>query len=432
MGLEHLNDSEYEALKHRGLTALNDDAYDRLKLPKGYGMQAKVDPKPEPEQPKYSDKKLDGLVGGGPSNDTAKAEAAGPMKDLILGDKLASNMTMGGMGLNALEGVARIGRKAKEGLGMMGALVGPKTERAMNIGSDFLLPQNKLSAAALGLGEAASADKALDVGTALAKSRVRVIQPNKLERVAGGGISVTTRVPERFSSAVVADTSILDKTVTPSVKEVSQEMGQFFQAKGTKINSEAMNELFDQDFIPSDNQVSKLQKIVKTVRTKLEAGYKGPPVTDEELVFAERAANAMSRSTQAAQNRSIMSVAKGNQKLFLDQLDKAGFTELPELKAKYFRALAQDAFQEFLPRNKTGGPNALSGLLMAKQGVEGVEHLIQGSVGKAVGSAIKGAVFSPLLVGNALKGASKLSVKALPAAKSVTMATLNQLNKKKK
>jgi hypothetical protein len=37
MALEHLNEEEYQAFKERGLVALNDDAYERLKLNPGYG-----------------------------------------------------------------------------------------------------------------------------------------------------------------------------------------------------------------------------------------------------------------------------------------------------------------------------------------------------------------------------------------------------------
>lgn len=50
MALEHLNDSEYEALKSQGLVGLNDEAYDRYKLPKGYGIPKTKSQETYPEE----------------------------------------------------------------------------------------------------------------------------------------------------------------------------------------------------------------------------------------------------------------------------------------------------------------------------------------------------------------------------------------------
>lgn len=279
-----------------------------------------------------------------------------------------------------------------------------------------LLPKNKEEAAAGMLGsvklpemgamlspEAAAAAKE-------AAEAAKIIRPNTVERGAGGIISATTRAPERFTSAWVADPSVLGPE-TPTPQAVGKKMQAYFESKGVKIDSQKLREITGRDYVPNDNQYEALNKdFVRPALDKIEAvANKVPgalPPTEEEVIFAERAANAMKRSTGAQQNKYIMSYASGAQDALLDHLDKAGFGELPALKNEYFRALAKDAAQDFLPRNKTGGPNALSTLLMGKQAVGAVSELASGNLGAAAGKALQAAAFSPMLVGQGIRGVS--------------------------
>lgn len=283
------------------------------------------------------------------------------------------------------------------------------------------IPQTPTAAAlsplmAMG-GPEEAANSALSTG---AERATKVIKPGPAAKLAGEAASVTTRVPSRFTSAWFADPTILSEE-TPSVQEVVNKMGQYFKEKGVNINSQELQKLSGKGYIPNDNQVEQLRStMLQPVLDKIEAVANKVPgataPTEEELIFAERAANAMTRSTGAQQNRYLMSFASGARNSIMDQLEKAGFGKLPELKAQYFRALAKEAAQDFLPQNKTGGPNALSALLMGHALKSGLGHLAAGDIPAAIGSGLQGAAFSPYMVGGAIKGASNIPNLQQPAS----------------
>lgn len=240
----------------------------------------------------------------------------------------------------------------------------------------------------------------------------RVVRPGMAAKLAGEATQVTARIPSRFGSAVFADPSILHES-TPSVADVSKKMGNYFAEKGVNINSQELQKISGKGYIPNDNQVEELRnRLLQPVLDKIEAVANKVPgavaPSEEEIIFAERAANAMTRSTGAQQNKYLMSFASGARNALMDQLEKSGFNKLPGLKAEYFRALAKEAFNDFMPQNKTGGPNALSGLLMGKSALGALGSAAQGDVPGAIGGALKTASFSPLLIGQGIRAANAI------------------------
>lgn len=348
------------------------------------------------------------------------------LKGLLLGNGLGSPLTMAGIGMSGLEGAAKVGRMGAELVKAGGRAVGGKTEKVANLGSE-LIPQSKLGVALAGatMGEGPGTDL-VEQGA----RKVTVPKAGTLSKVGGGILSAFNRVDRRFTTAWLSDPELLNEA-TPGVKEVSKEMGQYFADKGTKLNSEMFKKMTRQDWFPNESQVAKLQDIVRPVIDKIKSGAK---VSEEEIIFAERASNAITRSTQAQSNHSMMSVARGQQTVLLDQLEKHGFSELPDLKAKYFRALAKDAAQNILPMNKQGSPNALSTMLMGKLGMDAVEQLGQGEVSKALGKAAQAAVFSPYLGAGVIKAGNNVLTSNVTkqTARGLTVAGLNQIGKKER
>ncbi len=362
----------------------------------------------------------------------------------------AGPMGMGpGMLMSGLNNLAYFGSKldkrVHEGTQMMADAGYPKIAKAINTGEGLLVPTTPLSVASTALGGAMGMEpKPTDL---IPAEGTKIVNPGPVAKTVGGLASVSSRVNPRFTSLVAADPTILNDS-TKSVAQVSKEMGSFFKEKGVDLGSEEFKNLFNQTWFPSENQVSKLQGIVDPTmeritnyRNLLAQGLKQEAAavkpSESELIFAERAANAIKRSTAAASNRSMFSYANGAQGQLVDELSKSGFGELKSLKADYLRALAKEAFNDVLPKNKFGTPNALSTLLMAKKGKDAAVSAYQGDYQGALGSAAEAAAFSPLAVGQAFKaygalanGASNPAVLAAGAAGISNFLSGKKNNKK--
>lgn len=331
--------------------------------------------------------------------------------------QMASSASMTGQVLNALEGVSALGRKAAEGWGKLGGLVGPKTEKAASVAAGLILPQDKVSAAMAMASIAGELEKGIKAVPTIAKAArkipalagkipqdvaavsTQVIKPSVGQRAIGSAISSTTAIPERYTSAVVADTSILSDA-TPSMKAVSNEYSAVFKRLGEKFDSKLFQKYINRNYIPADNEAQALNKNVLKVISKLEDNL---PVSPAEALLARSQAAALERSNRAAINGTLKRFASESKNAFDDYLMENGVPEIKQLSAKYFRAVAKEHFESMLPRNKNMSPNALRGVIMAKIGTDALGHMVSGEPLKAAGKALQAAGMSPLLVGKALR-----------------------------
>jgi hypothetical protein len=461
-------------------------------LEKQFGYKPTPVASPEAQ---YGPKYLGGLLGGRPLNDAAKQEAYSNLSDLVFGNNMAPSMTAGGIGMNALEGIARGGRMGASGMHDLGGLVGPKTQKVADVVSGGLLPQNKLAAGMSLYGAAGEVgggpnkfSKATGVETdpeffhdSSKLERTKVVQPNGLEKLGGTVATATTGIPERYTQAVMADPSILDEA-TPGTKEVGKMYSKAFAKGGVKVNSAELEKLVGDPFPPkTDTEYGKLKDIVLSVRDRMntaqqlraqasglqnkldaftKAASTGPgtavtqeqaaqisEITDQIAKLQDKADKVMPSDGQIFMGRSaaaklgkvtgpdaagFKSVARGLQDMFDKHLENTSIPELKGLSAKYFRAVAKEYFEPLLPQNKNLSPNALRSLMVLKQGANAVGNVAQGNYGEALGNVVQGAAMSPYMVAGAIKTAQGLpSALTSGPARTLTMSALNQFGKKK-
>lgn len=228
-----------------------------------------------------------------------------------------------------------------------------------------------------------------------------VVQPNTLQKIGGSVVTATTAIPERYTSAVMADPSILTTAETPA--QVGKDYQAVFDKLGINYDSDFVKEISGKRYIPSENQASQGYKIVDDLLTKAE-GMKPGEMAPSEAFMGRSVAASLKRSNQYAVNPTFKSVVDGAQHFFDNELEQSGFPEVKALGQRYFKAVAREHFESFLPQNKNLSPNALRSLVMLKLGGDALGQVAKGNWAGAAAKGLQSASMSPMVVGGAIRG----------------------------
>lgn len=349
---------------------------------------------------------------------------------------------MGGMGkagfmMSGLELGARAGRKINEGVqkaagfvaekgGEMGAgPLGALLAAPAAIASEVALPQNKVQMALL---PGAFEGKA----TGLAKKGpTKINKPTKLQEGMGSMMSATSSVNQRYTNALAANPELLE--TAPSRGDIVKKYTEYFANQGKQINSETLKQYTRENFFPNEGQVSTISDIVETAISQIDlTDASKSKLTTEEAFIAASAARAALRSSAAGSNRSMAAYFKGAKEALDNYLEAQGQGELKELGRQYFQANVKEQFDSFLPRNKNQSPNALRSLIMGGLAGDALKELVAGNTGAALGRGVQAAAMSPLLLGQAVKGAAKAGVSRPGYDKAAALGLDNLFQKRDK
>lgn len=405
---------------------------------------AKLDTIPEDKRKPY----LDELKSKGytwkkstPENSQSNDSSEPDLKQILTGTGFSPLGTMGGAGLNVLEGAARAGRyiggKVDQAAQYLSDKLGKPGAALGAIGStlsDVVLPRTKLQAA-LAAVSAAAGTKSPDIAeeskaTGLAKNLktgLEVKKPNFMEKLGGQAVSSTTAVPERYTSAVMANPDILKTAETPA--EVGLDYKKVFDKYGIDFNSDFVKEITGKRYIPDEKQSAQSYKIIDDLLTKYE---NVPPeqIPPNEAFLGRSVAASLKRSDRYAKNQTFTSVVNGAQNFFDTALEKNNMPEFKQLGQRYFRAVAKEAFDSFLPRNKNMSPNAIRSMIALKMGADAAGKAMSGKIPEAIGGAVQAAAMSPMLVASGISGASDLANVA-PLIKSSVPLSVAALRRKR-
>lgn len=310
--------------------------------------------------------------------------------------------------------IAAVGKFANKGnqelAGLMaekGGVPGAVAGTVLGTASEFLLPQTEEGAglsALSGLAGAPASGANPNRGiSAAGPATPKVVRPGPIDKATGAAISVGTAIPVRYTSAVIADPTILSAE-TPGMAQVSKEYQQVFQRLGIKFDSDLMKRLTNKRYFPGENQVGELNTIIDDTLTKVENWKPGMTPLDPAELFAGRsAAAAAKRSNMYATNKSFRNFIDGAQQSLDDALENHGLPEIKALSTRYFRAVAKEQFEHIIPQNKNMSPNALRGLLIGKLLTDAGSELLAGNPGQAALAAVKAGLMSPVVVGGAIR-----------------------------
>lgn len=310
--------------------------------------------------------------------------------------------------------IAAVGKFANQGnqdlAGLMaehGGVPGAIAGTALGTASEFLLPTTEEGAGMLALpglsgtpGTRFPTSKSRDFILVADESK-KAVKQSVFDKAAGGAISATTAVPQRYASAVVADPTILNAE-TPTMAQVGQEYEAAFKKAGMKVDSELMRRLTNKRYFPSENQIGEINDLIDGQLTKIENLKPGGVLDPSELFAARSAAASAKRSNMYATNPTFRSYINGAQEVLDDALMSHGMPEIGSLSTKYFRAAAKEAFDHVLPQNKNMSPNVLRAMLMGKMLSDAASEIAHHNPGAAVSAAIKAGIMSPALMGGAI------------------------------
>lgn len=297
-------------------------------------------------------------------------------------------------------GAAEAQRRAEvlaEKKGLTGAIVGGIDATA----AEFLLPQTELEAALLPLSIPGKAAKAAVKGTG------KIAKAGPIAKLVGSLATVRTAIPERYTQYATADP--IGLKTAPSIKEVASRYAEAFKQAGMRINSALFKRVTGSRFPPTETEVGKLQRMIDVALDKLKEGK----LAEDEAFIARSAAASIERSEKFARGtgeyRRIVTGAKDDLDNFLEN------SSLPNIRAlsrDYFRAVAKERFDHWLPQNKNLSPNALRSLLMTETGLAAAGALFTGQPGLAALGALHAASMSPKVVGAGLKafGSARQSI----------------------
>lgn len=303
-----------------------------------------------------------------------------------------------GRGGKALAGkINELSGTAAENFGTPGVIAGGIASTY----ADLLLPQEKQGAGVSFIAGLNTAGKIAEGFKQLAgkAGRTRVVQPTQGQKSLGDATAAFTSTRPGSARALIADPSIMDD-VTPNKVQVSAEYKKAFEQAGKKINSEVYNEVTGSRFPPNERQKARLEKIVTNALDKIQDPGKFGALADEEAFIARSAAAKLKDHTEFLKNSKFRDVVNGAQSQFDDVLENSSLPNIRDLSAKWFRASVKEEFSNLLPRNRSGGVNALRAFIMGKLAVNFARNLLDPSKrAEAIGDAVSGVVMSPLLVG---------------------------------
>lgn len=239
------------------------------------------------------------------------------------------------------------------------------------------------------------------------KDRTRVVQPGPLDKIAGNAWSAASAIRPSYASAIIADGSIMDPSVTPSVSDVSKEYTNVFKKAGMSIDSDNLKKILGQGYFPNEGQTSQHLNNITNQLDSL-SGLKPGESPDPSALFVARSeAAAVKRSTAYATNPSLRKYVDNAQDTLDTALEGNGMPEIKDLSAKFFRAKAQEAGSQILPLNKNQSPNVLRTLLMARNIAQGVGGAMFGPDRvSSIGQALGGLAMSPAVGSGAIRAVS--------------------------